>query len=332
MKKFILSALVVILPVYLLPSGKGVRGAFTRNCFIGSEYIAAGRSCEASVDDVFSVYWNPAGLVRLYNKKYLSSDEIRVKAEKNEIDDISEEDIRRMNEDTARAFVQTGATVSSIDVERRSVFAAVAFKFFSGAMAIGGYVINSPDIDRRDEAGVYKGKTSYSAGVSYFSYAFKSSIANFGFTFKGLGENIDGTQYFGAAGDIGAQFSVFPILRIGVVAQDLGIFMKGGSIDGKKYDFGSSLVRAGISVSNAEQTIIITVSSVRKLEDETFEYNMGLTYNMEFVSLMIGLADKNLTAGARISVLDDSFELSYALSIDPVDLGYNNTISVSAAF
>ncbi|MBP7901580.1 MAG: hypothetical protein KA015_02065 [Spirochaetes bacterium] len=312
-------------------AGLGVRGAFTRNCFIGSEYIASGRSCESYTDDVYSVYWNPAGLVSLYNKKKLTADEIRKKADKGEIEDISEEDIRKMDDNSRKAFLQLGFTASNIDIDRRSLFAASAFKLFNGVMAIGAYVINSPDIEKRDEAGNLSGKTSYTATVTSVSYAFESKLANFGFTLKGLSENIAGDVYYGAAGDFGAQFYVLPILKIGVVAQDLGLFMYGGSIDGDKYDFGSPMIRGGLSFSNASRTVILSASTVRRLESDSFAFNIGFSYYMDSISFMTGLTDKCVTAGSVISI-SGKYEFSYAFSVDPVDLGYNNSISLSAVF
>lgn len=328
-KLIIISAVLLCSDIY--SAGLGVRGAFTRNCFIGSEYIASGRSCESYSDDVYSVYWNPAGLISIYNKKNLTSDEIRKKADKGEIEDISEEDIRKMDDNSRKGFLQLGFTASSIDIDRRSLFAASAFKFFNGVMAVGAYAINSPDIETRDESGNLTGKASYTATVASLSYAFESKLANFGFTFKGLTENIDGDVYYGAAGDVGAQFYILPILKIGVVAQDLGLFMYGGSIDGDKYDFGSPLIRGGLSFSNASRTVILSASTVRRLESDSFAFNMGFSYYMDSVSFMTGLADKCLTAGAVISI-SGKYEFSYAFSVDPVDLGYNNSVSLSAVF
>ncbi|HQE60219.1 MAG TPA: hypothetical protein PLA54_13605, partial [Spirochaetota bacterium] len=119
MKKIIIiTAVLICSDVY--STGLGVRGAFTRNCFIGSEYIASGRSCESYSDDVYSVYWNPAGLISIYNKKNLTADEIRKKADKGEIEDISEDDIRKMDDNSRKGFLQLGFTASSIDIDRRS--------------------------------------------------------------------------------------------------------------------------------------------------------------------------------------------------------------------
>jgi hypothetical protein len=58
---------------------------------------------------------------------------------------------------------------------------------------------------------------------------------------------------------------------------------------------------------------------------------MGFSYYMDSVSVMTGLADKCLTAGAVISI-SGKYEFSYAFSVDPVDLGYNNSVSLSAVF
>ena len=52
---------------------------------------------------------------------------------------------------------------------------------------------------------------------------------------------------------------------------------------------------------------------------------------MDSVSFMTGLADKCLTAGAVISI-SGKYEFSYAFSVDQIDLGYNNSVSLSAVF
>ncbi len=100
----------------------GSRAVFTRSGWVGARYIAMGKAAEAIADDVYAIYWNPAGLVDLRDRQTLSPDEIREKARKGDIKGISEQDlIRFSDEGNTRPFVQAGVSASMLDVEREGV-------------------------------------------------------------------------------------------------------------------------------------------------------------------------------------------------------------------
>ena len=56
----------------------GSRGSYSRAGWAGARYTAAGMTGEVLSDDVFAIYWNPAGLSEL-KKKRLTETEIREK-------------------------------------------------------------------------------------------------------------------------------------------------------------------------------------------------------------------------------------------------------------
>jgi hypothetical protein len=326
------SVMLAFLPVLLLAEGPGVRGAFTRGGFVGAEYIAMGGAAEAVADDVFAIYWNPAGLMNLRNRKHVSADEIRRKAEAGRIDSITEADLARMDDTTAKGFFHIGVSASNLAEDRRAGFAGAAAPFFSGVIGTGLYSINSPDIQKRDETGAANGLADYTAGCAYLTYAFNADVTSFGISIKGLGENIDGEMYYGNAVDVGVRAEVFPLLRLGFVIQDIGLGFYSGSPENKKYDYGMPVFRGGVSLSTRNSDIILAASVVRKVDRDGFEYNIGVEYSpISALSGMIGLKDNRFAGGARVSIAS-TIEFSYALSYDPIDMAFNNTVSLAALF
>ena len=330
--RFLIIMILMVLPVLLHAEGPGVRGAFTRGGFIGAEYIALGGAAEAVADDVFAIYWNPAGLMNLRNRKHVSADDIRRKAQADDIGGISEEDVARMNDTSGKGFFQIGISASNLAEERRAGFAGAAAPLFSGVIATGLYSINSPDIQKRDETGAAVGLADYTAGCAYLSYAFDADVTSFGISLKGLGENIDGDMYYGNAVDVGVRAEVFPLLRLGFVIQDIGLGFYSGSPDGKTYDYGVPVFRGGVSLSTRNSDIVLAASVVRKVDRDGFEYNIGVEYSpVRALSGMIGLKDNRFAGGARVSIAE-MIEFSYALSYDPIDMAFNNTVSLTALF
>jgi len=62
-------------------SGSGTsRGTFTRSGWVGARYAGMGMAAEVISDDVFAIFWNPAGISELRSEKHLSVEEIKEKA------------------------------------------------------------------------------------------------------------------------------------------------------------------------------------------------------------------------------------------------------------
>ena len=188
----------------------GSRASFTRGGWVGAGYVGMGKAGEIITNDVFSIYWNPAGLSELKGKKQLTEKEIRDKASKGKAGDISESDLIRFTDDSAeKSVVQVGASAGKLDIERDVGFSGIAFSFLNGVLGMGIYSIQSKGIEERDASGnLLSTNLKYSGSTAFLSYGWSSGISSIGLSLKGLYEKIGDTEYAGE-GAIWACRSIF---------------------------------------------------------------------------------------------------------------------------
>ena len=199
----------------------GSRGSYTRGGWAGAEYVAAGMTGEVLANDIYSIYWNPAGLTELREKKKLTEQQITEKAREGKIDEITESDILNFSEsDSDRLFLNLGASFTKLDLERDAGFAGCAFNLFKGVIGIGAYTIMSSDIEAYDDQGEPKGSLNYSGSVGFLSYAMQWNIVSFGVSVKGFYEGIGESSYTGAGMDCGFQIFLLPFIKIGMMVRD----------------------------------------------------------------------------------------------------------------
>ncbi|HDP79657.1 MAG TPA: hypothetical protein ENN21_02305, partial [Spirochaetes bacterium] len=134
----------------------GSRASFTRGGWVGARYVGMGKAAEVTANDVFAIYWNPAGLSSLKARETLSQDEVSEKARRGEIKDITEKDLIRFSEEgSEKNFLQVGVSACMLDIEREAGFFGAAFNLFKGVGGAGVYTIQSRDIESRDESGAF---------------------------------------------------------------------------------------------------------------------------------------------------------------------------------
>jgi len=311
----------------------GSRASFTRGDTIGARYVAFGGTGEAIADDVYAIYWNPAGLSRLSDVDVKSPDEIRKKAEKGDVSGVTEEDLLAFTDANRKFSMQFGLSAARLDVERNTMFGGAAMTFAHGVLGIGAYSIFSNGIEEYNESGDRTGSGNYSGSVGYVSYGLPMGPSAIGFSVKGLYERISDATYSGLSFDCGAQAELLPFIKIGFVAQDIGagLFpMKGKNVK-KEYDFASPTLRVSAAVSSRSSDISFGFGVVRHLEQDRFLFNAGVRYDpSETISLSIGFCDKNFGAGVGWKIWH--CEAWYAFSYDRIGLGYNNSISLSVTY
>jgi opacity protein-like surface antigen len=317
----------------LFAENAGSRGAFTRGGWAGARYVAAGMTGEVLANDVFAIYWNPAGLSELKAETRLTESEVSEKARTGQIDEITEEDLLSFSETGyEKMFVHTGASYSGLDFERDAMFAGIALSCFSGVAGAGFYSIASTDIETRDETGAKTGTTGYSGSVAYLSYAYSANVASIGVSLKGIHEKIDDAQYGGAGADIGVQVFLLPFIKLGIMARDLGSFLKpydSPEIE-DRYDFFYPEFKIGL-LFTSDSGFRIAFNGTKRLEQTGFMYGGGLEYDLTGnVTVMCGLSDDYFSTGASISIV--GVEAAYSFSFDRIDTGYNNTVSLSILF
>jgi len=311
----------------------GSRGAYTRGGWAGAEYAASGMTGEVLADDVFSIYWNPAGLTELRVKKKLTESQITEKAKQGKVEDITEEDLLNFSEsDTDKLFLNVGASYTKLDLDREAGFAGCAFNLFKGVFGAGLYSISSSNIETRDVAGTLTGHQNYSGSEGIISYAIQWNIFSFGVSVKGYYESIGASTYSGAGADAGLQLFILPFLKLGVMVRDAGGFLKPQNAPDSenRYDFFKPQITTGI-VFLTDSGVRISLSGSKKLEQTGFEYGVGVQYDVSrFLTMSSGLSDNYFSAGFTLKLLN--MDVAYAINFDKIDLGYNNTISVVILF
>jgi len=323
----LLSVIIFSTEVFAL----GNRGSYTRGGFCGAKYIALGGAGEADADDVYSIYWNPAGLVSLVGADIKNQDEIRGKAEKGDVTGLTDKDLEQYGSNHDNSF-HLGVSGSSISVDRTAAFGGVAFAFESGAIGAGVYTLYSGGIEEYDASGNKTGTGTYNGSEAILSYARSIGKSSIGFSLKGLHETISDASFAGAACDIGVKASPLPFMKIGFVAQDLGIGLypiSGKNLE-KKYDTGSPTLRSSVLFESRSAGVTLAGGVVRHIEQKTFIFTAGIRYvPTRNVLLSLGFFDKTFSVGAGMKVW--KMEFWYAFSYDRIGMGYNNSVSLAAA-
>lgn len=326
---------VSFMPAILFAQDAGTRAAFTRGGFAGSKYVAMGKAAEVMVNDVFSIYWNPAGLVALKSKEHLTPEEIRSRAKKGNVSSITEDDLVRFSdEEGPRTVFQVGASAALVDVDREIGFSGIAFTAFKGVVGIGAYAVQSRNIESRDESGNFINTIKYMGNVGYLSYAWIAGITSIGLSVKGLYEKIGDVAYYGGGMDAGVQTEVVPFLRVGCMISDIATGLKPmehyTDIE-NRYVFASPAIKIGIALTSRESDFILAITGVRKLESTNYELNLGISYMItDFISIYGGLNNSYFTTGLSIEIFN--IELSYAFSYDNIVNGHNNIVSILVEF
>ncbi len=333
--KLKISAIIILLfaAVNCFAENAGSRGSYTRGGWAGARYAASGMTGEVLADDVFSIYWNPAGLTELRIKKKLTENQITEKAKQGNVNDITEEDLLNFSEGGAsQLFFNVGASYTKLDIERDAGFAGCAFNLFKGVIGTGLYSINSSDIETRNDTGVLTGHQNYSGSTGFLSYAMQWSIISFGLSAKGYYEKIGESTYSGAGADAGLQIFILPFLKLGVMVRDAGGFLKPQNAPDSedRYDFFKPQIKTGIAFLT-DSGLKIAVSGSKDLEQSGFEYGAGVEYEVsKFLSVNTGISDNFFSAGFTLKLIN--MDISYAINVDKIDYGYNNTVSLALLF
>ncbi len=318
--------------VRVLANGRS-RGTFTSGGWVGARYVAMGRNGEVTADDVYSIYWNPAGLTELRHAQILTEKEIKEKAEKGKVDEISESDLIKFSEEDKSFSVQVAASGSMLTYGAYTAFFGMAINLPKGVLGIGSYTIYSGGIDRRDYYGNDTGSLDYLATAGYLSYGVSLGVTSIGFSIKGLYEKVGNDYYMGCGADIGTQVYLLPFLKVGFMVQDLGTGMypmvkRAGQ--SQEYAFAYPTLKLGLAIIT-NRNFTLAGSVIKKLDLQTFGYSVGAQYDiMKWASIYIGMHNLVFSAGLTFHVLQ--FDASYAFTMDTITMGFNHIVSATAMF
>jgi len=318
--------------VNVLANG-GSSGSFTRGGWVGAKYVAMGKSGEVIADDVYSIYWNPAGLTELRHAQGLTGSEIKEKAQKGKVDEITESDLVKFSEGEKRFAAQFGITGTKLLSGTNAGFFGMAVNLPSGVLGIGLYTLYAGGIDRRDYNGIKTGDLMYLASAFYLSYGVSLGISSFGVSFKGLFERIGNNNYLGCGTDIGTQVYILPFLKVGLMIQDLGSGMY--PLDARygipqKYNFAYPTLRIGLAIIT-NRNFTLSLSGIKKLDQKTFGYGVGAQYDIvKWISVYIGMQNLVFSAGVTVNLWP--VNVSYAFTMDTITKGFNHIASASVLF
>ncbi len=308
--------------------------SYTRINQIGAEYVAMGCAGEAVTEDIFSIYWNPAGLVSMANKKLSAEESVRDKAKSGDIEQITEDELKNFNKPAKKKFFVFGSSASLLSVERELVFSGIAFNMNHNVFAAGASAVYSDEIQKRDSSGKLKGETQYAGMTGYLSFGYYMKTTSIGLSIKPLYEIIDDMRYAGGSADIGIKTELFKLVKLGFVFQDIGIGLYPLDSDeniNQKYERGSPLIRIGIAISPQNSNFTAASSVIKKLETDTMELNFGVNYFLtDWFAVSTGFNDNSFTVGCK--TVFSLFEIAYALAYDNIDGEYNNTVSIMMVF
>lgn len=295
---------------------------FTRGN-VGARYIALGKAAEVASNDIFLIYWNPAGLADLaaYREQSLSyTGKIKDDPGDDNIQIGDLTDFSRKNADPVRM----GASFCFLN--GRTGFLGAAFNALDGVIGAGLYNFYSGD----DGGDTISGDTS-GTGVSsaYLAFGRGFGAASLGFTLKARYEDIDDHDFYGFGADAGAVVEVIPLVKTGLIIQDLVMVRRPvdeKDKEGEKYDFVPPAVKASASI-NGVYDFTIAFTGIKFL-DGGYEFNYGLGYSpVNRASINIGLNDyRAFCAGFSCGFYGGEF--SYAFSYHREDKDVINIISI----
>ncbi len=318
--------------VRILTNGPST-GTFTRGGWVGAKYVSMGKTGEVIADDVFSIYWNPAGLTELRHAQGLTEKQIKDKAEKGKVEEITESDLVKFSEGEKQFSAQIGVTGTKLQSGTNAGFGGLAVNLPVGVLGLGIYTLYAGNIDRRDYDGIKTGNLSYLGSALYLSYGVSLGVSSFGFSVKGLYEKIGNTRFIGAGVDVGTQVYILPFLKVGLMVQDLGTGMyplDGGQGIPQKYNFAYPTLRIGLAIIT-NRNFTLSVSGIKKLDEKTFGYGVGAQYDIvKWVSVYIGMQNLVFSAGATANF--DLIKISYAFTMDTINKGFNHIASASLLF
>jgi len=312
----------------------GSRASFTRTGWVGGEYVAMGMVGSVLANDVFSIYWNPAGLNELQRKKKLSQDDVLERAREGRLGSIRERDLLDFSEDKSDAlFWDIGLSGSMLSEGRNAAFAGTAFGLFNGVFGAGIYYFGTEDIYLFNEAGIPQGTTNYISSVTYVSYAWSANVTDIGITAKGLYEKIDDTSYVGGGFDLGVKIAVLPFLTIGFTAIDIGVGLLPLNTEHnvkQTYDLAYPSLNFGAAFT-ADSGLVLAANITKRLEQTGYIYSGGIKYPLaRNMNVFLGMSAASFSSGVSFSL--GTLNIAYGMNFDNINNDVNNTVSVSLLF
>lgn len=190
MRKRLWSVLVIIISIIILSSvcyanGPGTTGANFLKIGVGARAAAMGDAFTAVADDSTSLYWNPAGLVRI---------------EKHELSTM----YNMWFEGISQGYVSVG------------------FPLLGGTMGLGTNYVSMGDLEGRDESGNPTGTFQASDLAVCIGFAGRLGKLSLGLSGGMVRSTVAADSNSAFLGTVGGLFEIGKNFSVGAVAQNLG--------------------------------------------------------------------------------------------------------------
>jgi len=227
----------------------GSAGAQFLKIGVGSKYQGMGEASAATANDVYSMYWNPAGLVEVEN--------------------------------FAVGFTNVNWL---LDIDLNYVSAAKYFEDV-GVFGISATVLSMDDqeittFEQQDGTGEYYSASSYAIGLT-FARQLTARFA-FGATVKYVEEKIDNERAKGMAFDFGTVlYTGFRNLRLGMSITNLGPEMEFSGSD-LEFRYNPTEDDQPINEENVSNDNLVGSELNTTSYDLPMTFRMGVAYDLEF--------------------------------------------------
>ncbi|MDY6969861.1 MAG: hypothetical protein SVR08_14555 [Spirochaetota bacterium] len=324
--KFVIFFIILLSSSHIFAENLSSKVSFTGCACAGARYSALGKAVETLVDDVYAIYWNPAGLCGLSEKWIIKDNGNK--------GNIEEEDLIIFSEDErSNFFFQIGLSAAKLDNERESGFAGIAFNMLSGVIGIGLYYIQTKENEISTSDGNLDSNSDALGSTGYISIAWELGLYSFGFSIKGLHQEIGDIQYYGGGLDAGCVAEVIPFIKFGFVVQDIGTCIKTKKHYeevNNSYDLVYPVLKFNASFTSDAYDLIFAIGGIKKIEGR-YELHIGIQYNfISHLSIYFGVNDTTLSTG--FTYKHQNIAISYAFFSDINDFSYNNILSATYLF
>lgn len=261
----------------------GVTGMEFLKIGVGPRAVAMGGAYTAVADDVYSMYWNPAGLGRMK---------------------------------TAEITFQNNQFITDIDQN----YLAVAMPMQNaGTIGFSANVVSIEGLKRTTITSGMQGKVLGTFGSQDLSACVGWGIRlPWGVTFGALAQlinsKIDGFDATASAGDVGIQIQPMKAWRIGVAVKNIG---RGGKFVQMRDDLPRA-IRVGTAIMLLPERNLVFSMDINKPKADDLFLNVGIEYTlMGHLSFRGGYTqeqrdvDKGLTAGMGIRFSILSLDYAY---------------------
>ena len=305
------------------------------NGWVGARAVGLGRMPDAIINDVYSIYWNPAGLADLPTTSFASKRGSDDRLAKESYATPPMNDLTSFSDgETRENTFEVGLSGAGLNLNGGAGFAGIAIRLFSGVMGIGGYGFEARRIGLYDDDERLLRKIDYTASAAQCSYGWKMGVTTMGVSLKYLREQAATDHYETGSADIGLQAEVFPLIRLAMVLKDLGPGFR--HIEGlEELDdvraFGAPGIRLSAAVTLPTIDASIVFGAGRPFAMPEYDIGAGIEYQIcDAVAVAIGYSTHFVTGSLLFRI--GGCSLSYAYAYDPVNHGHNHVVSASGGF